>query len=80
MNYNDINEVKILCIEFIKIGCFARLKIAKDRLFFGDPQIYIEYNNKTFRFSDPDWNVVKKQLKTLLGKIKNEKNSKNEIN
>jgi len=37
------------------------------------PQILITKGSKSYRFCDPDWNVVISQLATLYGVFKNEK-------
>jgi hypothetical protein len=34
------------------------------------PKIFILYKNKSYRFSDPDWDIVSKQLTALWVKIK----------
>lgn len=57
--------------SFESIGCHARLEI-QSMAFGGAPKILITnwMGVKTYRFSEPDWNVVSMQLSELYKTMK----------
>ncbi len=66
--------VKQQCNAFESIG-FPSVFSMQDRTQEAAPQIVIDGLNKSWRFCDPDWNVVSKQLSELYKNVK--KNTKN---
>lgn len=67
--------VKQQCNAFEALGSFVSLDVVSDKLYFGEPRVLIALpSNKTYRFCEPNWNVVISQLATLYRSLKNEKN------
>lgn len=62
--------VKQQCNAFKEIGFFVSFQF-QDKDKYGEPKIYLLFKNKSWRFCDPDWNVIIFQLANLyLTKIK----------
>ena len=57
--------VKQQCNSFESIGCIAKFKI-----YDAAPAITIYALGKSYKFCDPDWNVVSMQLSKLFMTIK----------
>ena len=73
---HEYETVKQQCNSIEALGAFYWLNIANDRVYFGEPRILIVLGNKTYRFCDPDWNIVISQLSTLYRSLKNEKSQR----
>lgn len=69
MNDFESEMVKAQCRAFAAIGAtHSKLRETKDKL---NPYLaMIVYNNKMYRFSDPDANVIIAQLAHLYKRIK----------
>jgi len=67
--------VKQQCKSFEPLGCIVKFEM-QPLLQKAAPKILIVNDVKSYRFCDPDWDVVSKQLNTLYFKIRsnNEKN------
>ena len=61
--------VKQKAYSFMFIGCVVTFNVENMR-YGSSPLITILFENKIYKFCDPDWDVVNKQLDTLYFVIK----------
>ncbi len=61
--------VKQQTFGFLFVGCAIKFDI-ESMEYGASALISIIYENKIYKFSDPDWDVVSKQLTSLYFKIK----------
>ena len=66
---HQIQMVKALTESFKDLGCYAAFSKKSNSITF-HPKVVIKHKEKTYLFSDEDWNVVIMQLTTLYKTIK----------
>ena len=66
---NQYETVKQQTLSFLILGCQVKFDI--ERCIYGtQPLIIIFHNAKQYRFCDPDWDIVSKQLNKLYFTLK----------
>ena len=67
MNPTDrqLHDFQWHCAVMRATGAKVMVSTRKD-IFGYSAAVLVMFNNKSYRFSDPDWNVITKQLATLV--------------
>ncbi len=60
--------VKQQTLSFLTIGC--QIKFDMEKGYNPRPLVTIFHHQKRYKFSDPDWNIVSRQLNKLYFTIK----------
>ena len=65
---NQYETIKQQVLSFTPLGCLVKFEMEHD--YHPAPRVLIIHENKSYRFCDPDWDIVSRQLNKLYFTIK----------